>query len=71
LLELTSRFSYLGIFFGIAVVLGYFAGHWADQRWHTDPWLSVAGVLMGVAAGFRELYRLSRLAVRDQDDRKS
>ena len=71
MLELTSRFSYLGIFFGTAVVLGYFAGHWADQRWHTDPWLSMTGVLIGVAAGFRELYRLSRLAIKDENDRKT
>lgn len=66
---MTSRFSYLGIFFGISVVLGYYAGHWADQRWHTDPWLGIVGLLLGVAAGFRELYRVAKLATRE--DRKS
>jgi len=66
---MTSRYSYLGLFFGIAVALGYLAGHWADQRWHTDPWLSLVGLLLGVAAGFRELYRVTRLAIKDDQKR--
>ncbi|HZS39511.1 MAG TPA: AtpZ/AtpI family protein [Polyangia bacterium] len=66
MLQATSRYSYLGLFFGIAVVLGFFGGRWLDRRWHTDPWLSMAGLLVGVAAGFRELYRLSKRALEDE-----
>jgi len=29
-----------------------------DQRWGTDPWLAVVGVLLGSAAGFTELWRM-------------
>jgi F0F1-type ATP synthase assembly protein I len=61
-----SRYSYLGIFFGVAVVIGWAGGHWLDRRWHTDPWLSMAGLLIGVAAGFRELYRISKQALKDE-----
>jgi hypothetical protein len=35
--------SYLGIFFGVAIVIGYLGGSWADRRFHTVPWLSIAG----------------------------
>ncbi len=55
-----SRFSYIGIFFGVAVVLGYWGGHWAERRWGGAPWVSLVGVLVGIAAGFRELFRIAR-----------
>jgi ATP synthase protein I len=66
MIQQMSKFSYIGIFFGVAIVLGYFAGRWADRRWHTDPWLSLVGLLIGVAAGFRELYRVSKMALREE-----
>jgi F0F1-type ATP synthase assembly protein I len=69
MLQATSRYSYLGIFFGVAVCLGYFGGRWLDGKWHTQPWLGLAGLLIGVAAGFRELYRLSKQAL-DEERKK-
>ncbi len=66
MIQATSRYSYLGIFFGVAICLGYFAGRWADRRWHTDPYLGITGLLVGVAAAFRELYRLSKRAMQDE-----
>jgi F0F1-type ATP synthase assembly protein I len=66
LLKATWGYSYIGIFFGVAIVMGYFGGRWLDKRWHTDPWLSIAGLLVGVAAGFRELYRVSKQYKREQ-----
>lgn len=55
-----ASLGYLGIFFGISVAIGYFAGAWADRRLHTGPWLSLIGVLFGIATGFTELYRVTR-----------
>ena len=62
-----SKYSYVGIFFGVAIALGYFGGHWLDKRWKTDPWLGLVGLLLGVASGFRELYRLSKMALREEE----
>lgn len=66
MIQATARFSYIGIFFGVAVVICVFAGRWADNRWHTTPWLTVLGLLLGVATGFRELYRISKRALKDE-----
>lgn len=69
LLRRASQYSYIGIFFGVAVAIGYFAGHWIDGRYHTDPWCSIAGLLVGIIASFRELYRLVRRGMKDEENK--
>lgn len=31
-----------------AIALGYFGGRWLDGRYDTGPWLSIAGMLLGM-----------------------
>ncbi len=38
------------------LVLG-FAGYWLDGRFGTEPWLLVAGLLVGIAVALVGLYR--------------
>ena len=67
MIQIVGSYSYVGIFFGVAVCIGLFAGRWADHRWHTEPWLTLLGLLIGVASGFRELYRLSKKALGEEE----
>ncbi|MDD2620575.1 MAG: AtpZ/AtpI family protein [Syntrophomonadaceae bacterium] len=39
-----------------AVAIGYFAGKWLDGRFDTDPWLTVAGFMLGVATGIKAMW---------------
>ena len=39
------------------IVVGYFLGSYLDRKLGTSPWLVVAGVVLGTAAGFVELFR--------------
>jgi ATP synthase protein I len=64
-IDAMSKYSYVGIFFGVAIVIGLVVGRWVDRRYHTDPWGGFIGLLVGVAAGFRELYRVSKQAMRE------
>jgi ATP synthase protein I len=41
----------------VCIVLGYFLGSYLDRRLGTSPWLVVAGVTLGTAAGFVGLFR--------------
>ena len=66
LLQAASKYSYIGIFFGVAILIGYFGGDWLDHRYHTGPWLSLVGLFIGIAAGFRELYRLAKQGMKDE-----
>lgn len=63
-----SRYSYLGIFFGVAICIGYFGGRWIDEKLVTPPWFSLVGLVVGVAAGFRELVRVARRSQREQEE---
>ncbi len=47
----------VGIVLVACIVLGYFLGRALDRKLGTEPWLSAAGVLLGTAAGFLELFR--------------
>jgi F0F1-type ATP synthase assembly protein I len=51
----------------VAVCLGVFAGRWADNRWHTTPWLMLVGLALGLAASFKELYRVSKKALKEEE----
>jgi F0F1-type ATP synthase assembly protein I len=52
--------AYVGLGFEIVVpiVLGLLLGLWLDTRWGTRPWLAVTGVLLGIAAGFYNFFRV-------------
>jgi F0F1-type ATP synthase assembly protein I len=66
MLQTASRYSYVGIFFGVAILIGYFAGRWLDGRFNCSPWFSMAGLIIGVAAGFVELIKLARRGLKDE-----
>ena len=52
--------AYVGLGFEIVVpiVLGLLLGLWLDGRWGTRPWLAVTGVVLGIAAGFYNFFRV-------------
>jgi len=62
-----ANYSYLGIFFGVALVIGVWSGMWLDHRLHTKPWFMVVGMFLGIAGGFTELVRVARLLKRRAD----
>jgi ATP synthase protein I len=51
------RFSSLGIELGLAVMIGLIGGQWLDKYFGTADWLMLAGLLFGLAAGFRSMWR--------------
>ncbi len=46
-------------------LLGFFAGRWLDGVFHTTPWLTVAGILLGFAGGIWAMYRMLTAKGRD------
>jgi F0F1-type ATP synthase assembly protein I len=49
----------LGLTFALGIALLAWLGHWLDGRWGTDPWLTLAGAVLGVMVGFVNLFRIA------------
>lgn len=58
-LELAARFAAAGLELAIAIVVGYFGGRALDRWLGTDPYCGYGGLIVGVIAGFRNLFLLA------------
>jgi len=54
----------------VATVIGLAGGYYLDRWLGTSPWLTLIGLLFGIAAGFVNLFRAVKRAERDIDDGK-
>jgi ATP synthase protein I len=63
-IELTS----VGFTLVLATLLGYFGGTWLDGKLGTEPALGAAGLMLGAAAGFVQLFRVAGRAGRREED---
>lgn len=54
-----NPWAYMGLGFELVVpiIAGVLLGYWADSRWGTEPWLTLTGALLGIAAGFLNFFR--------------
>jgi ATP synthase protein I len=68
-LKLFARFATAGFELAASIVVGYFAGRYADDWAHTAPFLSYAGLVLGIVAGFRNLFKLARDSQRASEAR--
>jgi ATP synthase protein I len=63
----------MGLSVVVAILLGLGGGLWLDGRLGTRPWLTVAGLVVGVAAGLKNLFvmsaRIERAMKEDSDER--
>lgn len=50
-----SRISNIGFQMSVPPLLGW----WADRSWGTEPWLLIAGALLGFASGMWSVLKLS------------
>jgi ATP synthase protein I len=67
LLRMLGALSTVGITMVVSTVIGYFIGHYLDGRFGTTPWLTLVFLLLGIAAGFKNLYDQTRRLM-DLDD---
>ena len=69
LIQQIASYSTLGLEMGLSVALGVGIGYYLDKWLHTEPWLLIVFLLLGVIAGFRSLYRaMKRLQKEESED---
>jgi ATP synthase protein I len=44
----------------VSPLVGFFLGDLGDKRFHTSPWLTLLGLVLGFVAGAREVWRIYR-----------
>jgi ATP synthase protein I len=57
--HLLAQASAVGLAFAVAIVLGLALGWWLDRKFGTAPACLLAGLFVGIAAGFKNLFTLS------------
>jgi len=55
---------------GVATAIGWGIGYWLDLQFGTYPWLMLVFVLLGVAAGFKGVFRAAKEAQELMGDKK-
>ncbi len=56
--------SSLGLTLVIATMIGFGLGVYVDHKFHTNPWGSLGGLLLGLASGFYTLVKESLKGMR-------
>jgi F0F1-type ATP synthase assembly protein I len=56
----------IGWYLATAILVPTFLGVWADRSWNTEPWLTLLGLTVGLAAGLRGAYQQLQEVLRRQ-----
>ena len=59
--------SIVGLVLVISTAIGYLFGSWLDRKFGTEPWLMLLFTLMGIAAGFIEMFRIVLQISKEED----
>jgi len=62
-----ARYAAVGSELFTPIIAGALVGHYLDEHFRTEPWLTLVMFLLGVAASF---YNLVRVVARFQKDMK-
>jgi F0F1-type ATP synthase assembly protein I len=55
-----GRYGSLGIELILSMAVGYYVGRWIDAKVGSTPWIALIGFLVGVYAGFRQIFRAAK-----------
>lgn len=50
-----AYFSTIGLSVALSIFIGLAIGVYLDRRWETSPWLTLLFLLLGIAAGYRNI----------------
>jgi len=63
--------SSLGIAMVASIFIGLFIGYQLDKWLDTSPWLTLIFLLFGIISGFRNIFILTRRAMKDDNDQQN
>jgi ATP synthase protein I len=63
-----AELSAVGMTLVMSTIVGLAGGYFADGWLGTKPWLTLIGLVLGIVAGFVNLFRSVKKAERELDD---
>ena len=66
IIKAAGLLSYLGIVMVVSIGIGYFLGSTLDRYLHTEPWMMILGLIVGVGAGFYGVYQIIKGVMADE-----
>jgi len=70
LIKTLGMVSSMGISVVVAIVIGIFIGMQLDKWFGTDPWLFFIFLFFGIAAGFRNIYIITKREINRDENGK-
>jgi len=62
--------SSLGIAMVASILIGLYIGYQLDKWLDTSPWFTLIFLVFGIISGFRNIFILSKRAMKDDDDQR-
>jgi len=50
-----AYYSSIGLSMALSIFIGLGIGVWLDGKWGSSPWLTLIGLGLGIAAGYRNI----------------
>jgi ATP synthase protein I len=50
-----AYFSTIGLSVALSIFIGLAIGVYLDRRWDSSPWLTLVFLILGIAAGYRNI----------------
>ena len=63
--------SSLGIAMVASILIGLYIGYQLDKWLDTSPWFTLIFLVFGIISGFRNIFILSKRAMKDDDDQRN
>ena len=70
-IRLLAVASTMGLSMVLATVLGLAFGYWLDQVFDTKPWLTMIFLILGIIAGFKNIYVIMRRVQKMSKDKEN
>ena len=70
-LKAFARLGAVGMELAVSTVVGLLGGRWLDQKLSTEPFLTIVGLVLGVAAGFLSLFRALKANQQAEQSRRN
>ncbi|MEC4676894.1 MAG: AtpZ/AtpI family protein, partial [Nitrospirota bacterium] len=61
--------STVGLSLVLSTFVGLAIGYWLDKLFGSSPWLTIIFLIIGIIAGFRELFRIAKKQGDGTDDK--